>query len=394
MKSEDESDLSAYLDDELDPGDRRDLEWSLLSDPALAARLAGLAVARDAVASLSRPEAPCSLVSSVICRIDNIERQGRRRPYYWLATAASILFALILSLRTGLLAPIPHLGNPVVVLHPAPLDSPRPGAVAAHGPSPQFASLTPAPPASSARPLGPASDPTEADRRRLVAMLDRPGLRRILIVTDVFDPSAAERVNGLLRDTARKQSDFGRITIAQGLLIDPEFPNEADVFAIVMDEPEREYLLAKLAREFPAAIVEGETPPHVTLQLADIGRISIEPGRSAAGLRDATADPSIAAIRDPHNKSGRGEAISSSSGGRVRAHDDPPFDGFPGGDMRGLPPGTVLPPELIGEHPSPRDENAHLQPPVPGPKKNPKLTSTAAPVLVWVTSSQPARRPE
>jgi hypothetical protein len=392
MKSEDESDLSAYLDDELDPGDRRDLEWSLLSDPALASRLAGIAATRDAIASLSRPEAPCSLVSSVMCRIDTADRQGRRRPYYWLATAASVLFALILSLRTGLLAPTPHPAMPVVVHHPAPTDSPRPGTVpAVH---PVLVTASPAPPSNSARPLGPASDPAEADRRRLVAMLDRPGLRRILIVTDVLDPSAAERVNGLLRETARKQSDFGRITVAQGIVIDPEFPNEAEVFAAVMDEPEREHLLSKLAREFPTAIIEGETPSDITLQLVDMGRISIEPGRSAAGLREAPVDASIVAFREPHTKPGQGEAISSSTGGRIPAPADPPFEGFPGGDMASLPPSAVLPPALIGEHPTAQDGNAHTKTPGSGPKKNPNLTSKAAPVLVWVTSSQPGRRPE
>jgi hypothetical protein len=394
MKSEDESDLSAYLDDELDPGDRRDLEWSLRSDPALAARLAGLAAARDAVASLSRPEAPCSLVSSVICRIDAAERQGRRRPYYWLATAASILFALILSLRTGLLAPTPRPGNPVLVQFPTAPDSPRIETVSTLRLSPPAVSVAEAPPSSAPRPLGPAADPAEADRRRLVAMLDRPGLRRILIVTDILDPSAAERVNGLLRETARKQSDFGRITVAQGIIIDPEFPNEAEVFAAVMDEPERQQLLAKLAHEFPDAIIDGETPPEVTLQLAEIGQISIEPGRSAAGLREAPGDSSIVALRDPHAQSGRGEVVSSSSGGRVQSRDDPPFEGFPGGDMKNLPPSAVLPPELIGEHPARRDGPVHPKPPAPGPKKDQNRTTTAAPVLVWVTSSQPARRPE
>jgi hypothetical protein len=394
MKSEDESDLSAYLDDELDPGDRRDVEWSLLSDPALAAQLAGLAAAREAVASLSRPEAPCSLVSSVICRIDSVERQGRRRPYYWLATAASVLFALILSLRTGLLAPTPHPAGPVVVQNLAPPDFPAPETSPAHGPSPVSVAVTLDPAPSPSTPIGPASDPAEADRRRVVAMLDRPGLRRILIVTDVLDPSAVERVNGLLRDTARKQSDYGRITVAQGLVVDPEFPNEAEVFALVMDEPEREYLLAKLAREFPSVIVESETPADVTLQLADIGRISVEPGRSAAGLREAPAEASIVALRDPHPKAGPGEAVSTSAAGHARTPVDPPFEGFPGGDMRNIPPGTPLPPSLIGEHPASRESNATPKAPAPTPKKNPKLNSSPAPVLVWVTSSQPARRPE
>src|SRR4051812_40353827 len=105
MKLDDESALTAYLDNELEPDPRRQVEDSLAADPELASRLAAMVAIRDAVANLPRPGAPCRLTSAVLSRIATTESARSRRPYYWVATAASLVFGFALALRSGL---IPH----------------------------------------------------------------------------------------------------------------------------------------------------------------------------------------------------------------------------------------------------------------------------------------------
>src|SRR4051812_32724724 len=78
---DDESLLSAYLDGELDPAPRFEVETASLTAPRLAEELHELAGVRDVLAGLSRPGTPRDLAVAVCERID-----GRRAP--WTSRAA------------------------------------------------------------------------------------------------------------------------------------------------------------------------------------------------------------------------------------------------------------------------------------------------------------------
>jgi len=372
----DESLLSAYLDDEIDPGQRRTVEQAIELDPSLRERLGCLARNHDLVAGLSRPSAPCSLAATLVTRIDHDQTAQRRRPYFWFATAASLLFALILlSIGSRHVAPVRQFDSRDVVRVSAPqktTDSVDPK-------EPFQASVSPiaAKPLEPAVGLGPADDLVESSRHRLVSLLDRPGARRILIVTDVIDPAARDRVDSLLRDTGRKSSEFGRLTVAQGIVIDPLYPNEAEVFATVMDEREQTQFLARIADEFPTVIDEPEIDPTLGTQLAEVGSIRIEPGRTAAGLKEPPPG-----------------AGADSLAFRIADHSLLTHPAMLGGE-----PNDAYPSDLMEKAAMSSSDFAPIVPeqapaaPRVKPRSSPKARKPDAlvPVLVWVTSHQPAR---
>jgi hypothetical protein len=364
MNLDDEAILSAYLDDELDPAVRVEISALLEADPALAERLVGLTAVHNAVAGLSRPVPAVSLAGLVMARIESAESVRARRPLYWLATAASVAFAFALTLRSGLLGPAKvQVQQAVVATDVVPI----PPTLAGPEPLNVARTASPAPPITLPKPLGPVADPAEDGRRLVFDMLDRPGLSRILIVTDIIDPAARDRVHSLLRESSRKEVDFGRITIAQGIVIDPDYPNGADVFPVVMDEPEREQFLSKVAHEFdpathPATIEYTEliSEPRLATRLAQIGNITVGKGQPAAGL--IPHSDSVLALKPV----GSQDLTIRPGGGDPEA----PVRNAPGNEIR-----TTTVPNVASKNANPTT-----------PSK-----SRAVPVLVWVTSKQPSR---
>jgi hypothetical protein len=372
----DESLLSGYLDDEVDPATRRLVDDSIATDPSLRERLGVLAANRDLVAGLARPAAPSGLVAGVMARVESSQTSRRRRPYYWLATAASIGFALILH-RIGGESTV----RPVRVTDPATLTiAKRPSAPSERSEiQPTSIAVTTAT-APNPSPLGPVDDPSEPARRRLISMLDRRGASRILVVTDVLDPAARERVNALLRETPRKNPDFGRLTIAQGLLVDSENPNEAEVYPVVMDERERLQFLAKLNNEFTTVIDEPNLDPTLGMHLAEVGEVKLESGRAAAaGLGNPPDETAIQAVRT-HNP--MSDLPSGPSNG-----DDDPHVPLERNDVASRSSPAASPGAIAAVHavkPGPNARVGSVRPRAVRPEP-PAL------VLVWVTSYEPAR---
>jgi hypothetical protein len=300
MNLDDESYLSAYLDDELDPADRLTVEWSVESSAPLAEQLRSIGLARDAVAGLARPAIPRNLAPVLKARFASDRRRARLRSFArpvrvalvascFSSIAASLIFALILlnhSLhetpeRPKLVAEPPVGPAPLL---PAPaVDPARPAP-----PTPrEVASIEPAPVPSSpeARPVE-AIAPGEArelrDRRTVAGMFERSPVRRVLIVTDVID--APDQVRGLIQGEARKNPEYGRISICQEIVIDPDRPEAAEVFAVPMDERGRRSFVDRLARLFPNLVEEGESPPELVTQLSEVGQVVVYRGPEAAPL--------------------------------------------------------------------------------------------------------------
>ncbi|WP_435016572.1 anti-sigma factor family protein [Tundrisphaera sp. TA3] len=302
MNLDDDTLLSAYLDDELDPADRMAVAWSIESSPPLAGRLSDLAATRDAVAGLGRPGIPRDLAPDLLARIASRQaarpRAGSRAASVLLAggfvsIAASLLAAMFFVYRathdldrptlfaffpkaTPAKAPAaPRAKPPTVPEQPA---SPADGApMLARLAAPATDAAIPPPPASPT-PTPVALIREAADRGKIAGMLERPDVHRILIVTDVID--AGDRVRSLIQRDIRKHPDFGRITVSEGIVIDPRHPGEADVFTLVMDGRESEPFLGKLARAFPRTdvVVEPRPDPFILTQLAEVGEASVLPG--------------------------------------------------------------------------------------------------------------------
>ena len=308
MNLDDESHLSAYLDDELDPADRLAVEWSIESSPPLADRLRSIALAREFVAGLDRPTIPRDLAPALEARIASKRPRVRLRSFArpalalgafsgFSAVAASLIFALIRlyqplhetperpvvvavqnepgqAPRTHIVGP----SAPAPITAPAPFSGARPGLVRLVLPEPR----SPLDPPALAQLPGESAE--RADRRVISGILGRSHVRRIVIVTDVID--ASERVKALIAQGGRETPEFGRISIRQEIVIDPDHAEAAEVFAVPIDERGRSSFVDRLRKSFPDLTEEGQSSPELVTQLTEVGQVAILRGLEAAPLGD------------------------------------------------------------------------------------------------------------
>jgi hypothetical protein len=315
MNLDDESHLSAYLDDELDPADRLAVEWSIESSPRLADRLRSIALARDAVAGLDRPAIPRDLASILGARIAANRRKTRLRSPArvalvlsgfggFSAIAASLIFVLVRLFQA--LHPSPE--QPIVAIQ----EIEQPPAPRTHLIAPPVPEPIPAPvpltlvqdtPDSIAKlPVAPPIPPGEAaekdDRRVIGGILGRSHVRRILIVTDVID--APDQVRNLIAQGGRETPEFGRISIRQEIIIDPDHAEAAEVFAVPIDERGCRSFVDRLQKVFPDLIEEGRSSPELVTQLTKVGQVAVFRGLKAAPLGDPPSNlPEFIANREP-----------------------------------------------------------------------------------------------
>ena len=305
MNPDDQSQLSAYLDGELDPDRRVAIESALMSNPALSDRLRELASVRDLVSGLPRPAPPIDFGPAVLARLHR-RRRGLRVPAVgprglaWFGVAATILIALSIGLssRRG---PVVAVGEPAAKLPAVEATPDEPGARAEEDviPSPSRVEIATGPDLSKARD-DVADRAREIQRGQVREMLNDPALSRLIVVTDVMPGPAEDRVDQLIRDTPRASPAYGRITIGQGIVIDPKHPNRATVFAVAMDERELRSLKAKLRETFPGSVEDADADPVVVAQLARVDQMAIRPGKPAVALEAPDVATPRLALRSPY----------------------------------------------------------------------------------------------
>ncbi len=282
MTFEDDTRLSAYLDGELDdPLDRASIESALTlasaPDPDLAEQLQSLSAVHDLVSSLLRPAPPADLSGLVLARIARETRKRRFQSLFGvLALAASLLLAVGVG-RNGIPPRRPaavgrHAGDAFLARSTAP--SRLPARRLEDRPLNEDERL-----AETNAPAKPALARTEEQRIR--SLLEDHRLRRVLVLTDrIGGVETVDQVEDLVRQTPRADETFGRITISHGIVIDPKHPNEATVFALVMNENELREFEQKLAKSFPRQIEENEPPAEIVNHLARVGQISVAPSQA------------------------------------------------------------------------------------------------------------------
>jgi hypothetical protein len=314
MNLDDESLLSAYLDDELDPADRLAVEWSVESSPPLADQLRSLATARDAVSGLGRPALPVDLAPAISARLAADRRRARlqalARPGRIAlavaglsAMAASLLFALLLLHRsmherpdpTEIARQDPNDPAPSThsILDPESDPDPSPTLVAQKG-------ITPTP-QEKPEPTPIAFESSEdlrerEDRLKITRMLENPEVRVILIVTDVIE--ASNQIQNLITKDARATPDFGRITLRTGIVVDPNRPGSAEVFVVPINEGGRQSFVARLREKFTGLKEEDEkSVPDLVTQLTEVGQVAICQGTEASPLVEPPVDVRSFAVR-------------------------------------------------------------------------------------------------
>jgi hypothetical protein len=298
MLPDDESLLSAYLDGELGREEHEAVESSLSADPGLTETLSGLVGVRDLLADLSRPVAG-DASSEVMRRIGEKRAGFRLRPWRriehpirWVAAsvaAAAVLGLLAISAvqrqdrRAGLAArnqpKDDRSDRPATGAHrqeladagrstPDRVDSPISEATHASGPR---AGQERGPALNLTQSLG-MKDDQGHEAARVRALLDDPRLRRTFFVTDQIDQPTLNHVASVVEQTTRHE--YFKITVAQGIVVDPRHPDQATVFALVLDESELATLRGRLQNAFKDHVQEDDVDPGVAVQLTDIGQVA------------------------------------------------------------------------------------------------------------------------
>jgi hypothetical protein len=308
MSSGDDTFLSAYMDGELDSDQHHMIESALVAAPELAENLRALAAVRELVAGLPR-EARVDISTKVMGRIRG--RNRSRSPLAplraWSAPTRRVAaVAGMFALAAGILLIV------TVVIALRPRDHGRQVAsrnaidnvIAESGPGVNTASankmgapdaLDPGLSSSSlsfrtgtiqsaaleAPALGGfhndgaslASDGHSApvDLELARRMLDNPSDRRFFFVKNGADEKAQQQVASVVERTTR----FGyfKITVSQGIVIDPRHPDQATVFALLVNPKDLGRLRDQLKEVLPDTIDETPADPRIVTQLADIGHV-------------------------------------------------------------------------------------------------------------------------
>ena len=104
----------------------------------------------------------------------------------------------------------------------------------------------------------------------------------MFLVSDVKDGSGQQQVASVVEQTTR--FNYYKITIAQGIVIDPRHPDEATVFALVVNPSELSSLRDRLRVAFHDRVEEAPIDPEVVTQLADIGQVQACPPSPIADM--------------------------------------------------------------------------------------------------------------
>jgi hypothetical protein len=302
MTLDDESLLSAHMDGELDEAQQRLVESSLVSEPRLAEKLRQFHVLRDLVASLPR-EAPADAIPQVMYRIRSRlwlrtqlarslgksavpQRLARAAGIFCLA--AGLLVAVVWSFSqvsrirdgdgagrepgTNLASRQESLTTSTTNLEPGTLDKSQPSSLSSiHSEG--------APGEVAVEDHSFRRSPGESETRRATGevesvsdYLDNPNLRRVFRVKDSSDGTAQDRVARVVEQTTRLT--FYKLTVPEGMAIDPRHPAGTTVFALVVNAGELESLGKRLRVALPDRVEEADVEPQVVMQLAEIEQVA------------------------------------------------------------------------------------------------------------------------
>jgi hypothetical protein len=274
MNLEDETQLTAYLDGELDAAGRHWVEAVVQASPRVARRLRDLAEARDLVESLSRPVPDFDVSEAVLARIASPSRPWAFRVRVarvvsprWLAVGSSLTAAASLLVSITLLSHLrsegilKRAGVPIVAdlgKRESSRSSPSPThSMAASSPDapPRIAAINPrieiAKEITAPAPVIDDRDQRRFDHQhRLGKLLDNGDVRKFRLVVDKIGRSERQKLERAIHLTNPKIPDRGRITVAPGVVIDPEAPNGALIYALILDETEIRRLESRLLELF------------------------------------------------------------------------------------------------------------------------------------------------
>ncbi|MFO0892779.1 MAG: hypothetical protein U0790_27015 [Isosphaeraceae bacterium] len=216
------------------------------------------------------------------------------------------------------------------------------------------------------------------------ALLDDQRLRKIFVITDQIDRSCEPEVRSLVESTT--QRDFFRISVAQGIVVDPAHPGKATVFAVVLDESELQPFRDRLKATFADRVQEDAVEPLIAVQLAEIGQVVSLPAHPAGDIKLAEATELAYRTTPTTPPSGTPPAPAvEATAGRERERSRP--------DLREPEPSPTQPTqaELLAGLPERKPSEERGAPPrepgraaVEGPRNAHRDDGMQCVVLVWV----------
>jgi hypothetical protein len=356
------------------------------------------------VASLPRPALGTDLSSAVLARISvqaAPQAPGRRRlrrALEGLAVAASVagLVAFRFNAFTG------HAPGDRQVVRVQPVGPATPGPIA-DPPAPRADGSEALPERSAPPPasvtVAEAGDAAELSRdreaRRIRDLLDSPYLKRVIVV-DAVGGQPFKHVDSLVQKTPRIDPHYARFTISQGIVIDPKHPNEATVYALVMDDTELRQFKAKLIEAFPGSVKDTAPDPATVTMLADIGSVTIHPGTPTSDLVSPPENSSVltALLAEPKAKPERHTARPDEFENMpVRPVDPLPPLSYDPAVATTTPERELSAPPIPGDAGAPRpsgsnarrEESPLVASALPEPRTRERKARNASIVLVWVT---------
>ncbi len=416
MNLDDESLLSAYLDDELDPGRRSLVEAALQSSPYLARRLREIKGVRDALGGLAIPRVGFDLAPAVLDRLQAArETRQRRSATRWRGLRRALVVGPTIGLAATLLLcwsfGLFHFGprkpahtrgpSPHVASHPADSET-AVSPVKPDQPSEPFAVASTGTPKSEAIAESKAATPPsnsdvalsndvdiEKERQTLKSqdelreLLDRPDVRRFLLVVDALNAEPTQKVDQAIGQTDRANPRYARFRVCQGLAIDPRHPGEAIVYAVILDDTELNNFKRNLSKQFPNAPLDTDpvSAPMVS-QLTETDGIDLFEGQAVGTiLADAPAGTPRSLARREEIPQPLGRAVDV--GG-------PGFSGFDSTSVGGSSTHRVP----IARNDRPRSTAGSAVSTQAGQPEAPPVVepseSRPAVYLVWVTTATPA----
>lgn len=346
MNNDDESFLSAYMDGQLGPDQQQRMESVLVANPQLAERLRGLTRLRDLVATLPR-DGSIDVTAFVMQRIQD-RRQHRRVPRAlegWrhgsrrilplaglAATAATLMVAASLAIliqtsqfERGGQPVAPLTRGAILVQSSPPTRSPaetnaKPsasgaptssshteisgalanGIVAASTVSPH-----PSDTIANTNEIGP-----NGDIEHVRQLLDNPNLKRFFRVQSGPKNDAEQVVANIVEHTTH--IDFFKMTVSPGIVIDPRHPEEATVFAFVVNPNQLERLDDQLALALPGLVEQQVLDPAIATHLVDIGTVRSFPPASLAKVEIPREDLALRTKAGGGNERLHGEQDANS----------------------------------------------------------------------------------